>query len=103
MNFFKRFFRNCCLVFIISSSLQKCAPKKDIVINSKNVIATKNNGIPSGKKIIYMIDNKEVTEDFLMKIKKSEIESINVVKEKKEILKYTPKKVEGILIIKMKN
>ena len=78
--------------------LQNCSQKKELLFNSNNV----RNANQSTEKILYFIDKKEVSKDFLDRINPTNIQSVNVVKTAEEILRYTNKKVAGIIIIQLK-
>lgn len=53
-------------------------------------------------KILYILDGKIVRESVLKILSPNDIESINVIKDKKEVAKYTDKSYDGVIIIKMK-
>jgi hypothetical protein len=78
--------------------LQNCSQKKELIFNSNNV---RNANQPT-EKILYFIDKKEVSKDFLDRINPTNIQSVNVVKTAEEILRFTNKKVAGIIIIQLK-
>lgn len=56
----------------------------------------------SDSKVFILLNEKPITEAELEKINPNEVESVNVVKDKNEISKYTSDKVDGVLIITMK-
>lgn len=56
----------------------------------------------SDSKVLILLNEKPITEAELEKINPNEVESVNVVKDKNEISKYTSDKVDGVLIITMK-
>jgi len=78
--------------------LQNCSQKKELIFNSNNV---RNANQPT-EKILYFIDKKEVSKDFLDRINPTNIQSVNVVKTAEEMLRFTNKKVAGIIIIQLK-
>jgi hypothetical protein len=78
--------------------LQNCSQKKELIFNSKNV----RNANQSTEKILYFIDKKEVSKDFLDRINPTNIQSVNVLKTAEEMLGFTNKKVAGIIIIQLK-
>jgi len=78
--------------------LQNCSQKKELIFNSNNV----RNANQSTTEILYFIDKKEVPKDYLDRINPTNIQSVNVVKTAEEILRYTNKKVAGIIIIQLK-
>ncbi|MDA8957110.1 hypothetical protein N9H31_01010 [bacterium] len=78
--------------------LQNCSQKKELLFNSNNV----RNANQSTEKILYFIDKKEVSKDFLDRINPTNIQSVNVVKTAEEMLRFTNKKVAGIIIIQLK-
>jgi len=78
--------------------LQNCSQKKELIFNSNNVRNTNQ----STEKILYFIDKKEVSKDFLDRINPTNIQSVNVLKTAEEMLGFTNKKVAGIIIIQLK-
>jgi hypothetical protein len=78
--------------------LQNCSQKKELIFNSNNV----RNANQSTEKILYFIDKKEVSKDFLDRINPTNIQSVNVLKTAEEMLGFTNKKVAGIIIIQLK-
>jgi len=78
--------------------LQNCSQKKELIFNSNNV---RNANQPT-EKILYFIDKKEVSKDFLDRINPTNIQSVNVLKTAEEMLGFTNKKVAGIIIIQLK-
>jgi hypothetical protein len=80
------------------STFQQCTTKKHPVFNSKNVEQNEQ----LNTKILYLIDGKEITKEFLKTIEPSNIKSMYVLKGKKEISRHTHQKVAGIIIIKLK-
>jgi len=78
--------------------LQNCSQKKELIFNSNNV----RNANQSTEKILYFIDKKEVSKDFLDRINPTNLQSVNVLKTAEEMLGFTNKKVAGIIIIQLK-
>ena len=56
----------------------------------------------SESKVLILLNGKKITETELEKINPDEVESVNVIKDKEEIAKYTSDQYDGILIIKLK-
>ena len=98
MRSFKCIFLLLAFVLIAVSTFQQCTTKKHLVFNSKNV--EKNKQLIT--EVLYLMDGKEITKEFLKTIEPSNIRSMSVLKGEKEILKHTNKKVAGIVIIKLK-
>lgn len=98
MRYFKCIFLLLVFVLIAVCTFQQCTTKKYLVYNSKNVEKNKQ----LNTEVLYLIDGKEVTKEFLKTIEPSNIKSMNVLKNEKEILRHTHKKVAGIIIIKLK-
>ena len=80
--------------------LKNCASKNKTIIIKKADI--ENSNTTSSKNIFYIIDGKEVSANFIKTITPNNIESLTVIKDKKKVAKYTAKKVDGVIIIKMK-
>lgn len=58
---------------------------------------------PSSKsKILYIVDGKILSESKLKKLDTNKIDSLTVIKDKKEVSKYTKKKYDGVIVIVMK-
>lgn len=94
----KPIFLSLLFVSMTMFMLQNCSQKKELIFNSNNV----RNANQSTEKILYFIDKKEVSKDFLDRINPTNIQSVNVVKTAEEIVRFTNKKVAGIIIIKLK-
>ena len=88
---------------LIALLLTSCATKKQPNITQVNrnqiVFNTKHH---SNSKVLYIIDGKKISNKSLKKINSKNIESLQVIKNKKELLKYTKKKFDGAIIITMK-
>ena len=94
----KHIFLSLLFVSMTMCMLQNCSQKKALIFNSNNV----RNSNQSTTEILYFIDKKEVSKDFLDRINPTNIQSVNVVKTAEEMLRFTNKKVAGIIIIKLK-
>ncbi|WP_035899312.1 hypothetical protein [Leeuwenhoekiella sp. MAR_2009_132] len=56
----------------------------------------------SDSKVLFLINDKQITQAELEKINPDTIESLDVIKDKKEIAKYTTDEYDGVVIIKLK-
>lgn len=56
----------------------------------------------SNKKVLFLIDGKEISEEDLEKIDPNDIEEITVIKNKELISNYTTEDYDGVVIIKLK-
>ena len=56
----------------------------------------------SNNKVLYLIDNKIVTEASVHALNPNMIESINVLKGKKDVARYTTKDYDGVILITLK-
>ncbi|MDE5422855.1 hypothetical protein L3073_11605 [Ancylomarina sp. DW003] len=65
-------------------------------------VKTKNKRWTKDEVILYIADGKVITKEELKQIKPSEIESINIVKDKGEFKLYTDKKCDGLVVITLK-
>jgi serpin B len=54
------------------------------------------------QKILYVIDNKIISEDEIHKISPDNIESLKVIKDKEEIRYYSPENYNGAIVITLK-
>ena len=95
---FKRIFLSTLFISMTLCIFQNCTQIKEPIINSNNVQKVNQ----STGEILYFIDTKEISKDSLDSINPTNIQSINVVKKEEEIIRYTNKKVAGIIIIKLK-
>lgn len=100
MMHFKRIFLSTLFISMTLCIFQNCTQIKEprIYFNSNNVQKANQ----STGEILYFIDTKEISKDSLDSLKPTNIQSINVVKKEEEIIRYTNKKVAGIIIIKLK-
>ncbi len=95
---FKHMFLSLLFVSMTMCMFQNCSQKKELIFNTNNV----RNANQTTEKILYFINKKEVSKDFLDRINPTNIQSVNVVKTAEEMLRFTNKKVAGIIIIKLK-
>ena len=94
----KHIFLSLLFVSMTMCMFQNCSQKKELIFNTNNV----RNANQTTEKILYFINKKEVSKDFLDRINPTNIQSVNVVKTAEEMLRFTNKKVAGIIIIKLK-
>lgn len=91
---------------LITLVLIGCASKKQtITLSKKNETATiKTNAIKkvSNSKILYLVDGKEVSGKAIEKMDTNAIKTITVIKGKENVIKYTKKEYDGVIIIEMK-
>jgi hypothetical protein len=90
------------LFFTFTFSLNSCASKKNAKTSKKATINKTKDGHISKKNLLYLINGKEVTAEYINTIATDHIESITVIKGEKDVAKYTDKKYDGVIIIKMK-
>lgn len=96
------------LIFIITIvvSFTNCKTKKVTVTSNKNFVEKSielNKETEKKPVVLYIVDGKKVTAKEISRISPDDIEIITVIKNDKEILKYTTdKKYEGVILIKMK-
>ncbi|MDG1452470.1 MAG: hypothetical protein P8Q33_06780 [Polaribacter sp.] len=98
MKHVKHMFLTLLFVSMTMCMFQNCSQKKELIFNSNNV----RNANQSTAEILYFIEKEEVSKDFLDRINPTNIQSVNVVKTAEEIVRFTNKKVAGIIIIKLK-
>ena len=98
MKHFKRIFLSTLFILMTLCVLQNCTQKNGLTINSNHVHKVNQ----SDAEILYFIDKKEVSKDFLDRINPTNIQSVNVLKTAEEMLGFTNKKVAGIIIIQLK-
>jgi hypothetical protein len=90
------------LLVVFAFSIQSCASKKSQIVVNEKVISKKYDNEISNKNILYLIDGKEVSSNDIKKLETRNIASMDVIKDQKEIAKYTAKKYDGLIIVKMK-
>ena len=56
----------------------------------------------SDSKVLFLLNDKPINQAELEKINPDKIESVDVIKDKKEIAKYTTDEYDGVVIIKLK-
>ncbi len=56
----------------------------------------------SESKVLFLLNEKPITQAELEKINPDKIESVKVIKNKKEIAEYTSDEYDGVIIIEMK-
>lgn len=56
----------------------------------------------SNNKVLYLLDNEPITQEELEKLHPEKIESVTVIKDKKEMARYTADQYDGIILIQMK-
>lgn len=56
----------------------------------------------SDSKVLFILNEKPIAQSELEKINPDNIESVTVIKDQKEMVKYTSDKYDGVVIIKMK-
>ena len=56
----------------------------------------------SDSKVLYLLNGKIITQVELEKINPNKIESVDVIKDKKEIAKYTTDEYDGVVLVKLK-
>lgn len=74
--------------------------KGDVIAKKPTKVAISDN---LSKKILYIVNGKEISETHFRTIQPNDIESINVLKDKKAIDKYGEKGKEGVLEIQLKD
>ena len=102
MKNFNRHYLAYFLLFFVAFSIQSCASKKSQIIVNEKTVTKQYNINNSDKNILYIIDGKEVSANEIKNLDTDKIDSITVLKDKKEITKYTDKKYNGIVMIKLK-
>ena len=88
---------------LLSFSLLSCSNPKNALSNE--VFVTEANSSAKEKitsNVLYILDGKEIDKTILKSIEPNSIKSINVIKDKKEIKKYTTKTYEGVIVIHLK-
>ena len=89
------------LLISFTFSLGSCASKKNTASNKKIVIESKDDKF-SDKNILYIVDGKEVSSDYIKTMNPNDIDSLTVIKGDKHVAEYTDKKYDGVIIIKLK-
>ena len=70
---------------------------------SRKLQSSQKKIIPHHKSnVLYLMDGKEISAASLEKIAPEQIKSVSVIKEEKEVSKYTDKKYDGVILIELK-
>jgi hypothetical protein len=73
---------------------------KNFIYHEKYLL--KANPAKQTSNVLYLLDGKKISSDTMRKISTDSISSIHVIKDVKKIKKYTPKKYDGIILIRLK-
>lgn len=92
----------CLLLVLLAFGIHNCASKKNVTNEAGGLIIKSDKEKIEDKNILYLVDGKEVPSSFIKNIDTVDIESVTVIKGEKDVAKYTDKKYDGIIIIKMK-
>jgi len=76
--------------------------KDGVVLIITNEIQEKSAVTSSENKILFIVDGKQISQSESDMLVPENIESLEVIKEKKGIKKYTKKNYDGVVIIKLK-
>ena len=82
--------------------LASCASKNDVTVNKKAATEEYSKDSISEKNLLYLVDGKQVSSDYIKEINSNDIEKITVIKGEKDVRKYTDKEYDGVIIIEMK-
>jgi len=77
--------------------------KGGVLLITTNGAHEKGSKKDAADNILVLIGDKSITKEEMKKIDPKDIESIDVIKSKSGIKKYTRKKYDGVIIIKMKD
>jgi hypothetical protein len=80
----------------------QCSVKKDTIIINKETVSKQYKGEGFSSNVLYLVDNVETSANRIKEISANNIKSITVIKDKKEVIKYTDKDYEGVILITMK-
>lgn len=76
--------------------------KGGVLLIMTNNFQEKSTKTIDDSKVLYMMENKQLSREELERLNPEDIESIEVIKEDKEIRKITKGKYEGVVIITLK-
>lgn len=102
MKIIKRKYLRYFLLLTLTFGFTNCASKKTTTTPKVVVTKKKSNDKISEKNILYLVDGKEVSSEYIKKLNTNKIKSVTVIKGEKDIKKYTDKKYEGVIIIELK-
>lgn len=102
MKEFKRNYLRCLFLVLLAFGINNCASKKKVTAETGGIMVKSDKEKIEDKKILYIVDGKEVPSSFIKSIDTADIESVTVIKGEKDVAKYTDKKYDGVIIIKMK-
>lgn len=99
------------IIILFGITLLNCSSKKQILTdqNSENQrsieikpFQEKSTKSISESKALFLVDGKVFAQEEIEKIEPNDIDTITVIKDKKEIEKYTTDNYDGVVIIEMK-
>lgn len=102
MKIIKRKYVRYFLLLTLTFGFANCASKKNKTTPKIVVTEKKSNDKISEKNILYLVDGKEVSSEYIKNLSTDKIKSVTVIKGEKDIKKYTNKEYEGVIIIELK-
>lgn len=102
MKVLKRNYLKYLFLVLFAFGINSCVSKKKVATEAGKIIVKSKTEKIEDKNILYLVDGKEVDSEFIKTLSPQYIESVTVIKGEKDVAKYTDKKCDGIIIIKMK-
>ena len=102
MKVIKSSFFKCLFLLFLTIGFNNCVAKKKAIKESEIIIVKSDKEKIDEKNILYIVDGKEVASSYIKSISPNDIYSVTVIKGEKDVAKYTDKKYDGVIIIKMK-
>ena len=76
--------------------------KSDPTVKANFIEKTDTDKTLSKRKVLFLLEGKEITQAELKEKSPDKIKSIKVIRNKEEIAKYTPEDYVGVVIVKLK-
>lgn len=102
MKVLKRNYLKYLFLVLLAFGINNCVSKKKVATEDGKIIVKSKTENIEDKNILYLVNGKEVDSEFIKTLSPQYIESVTVIKGAKDVEKYTDKKYDGIIIIKMK-
>jgi len=76
--------------------------KSDKTPSTDSIKKSKDQKILQETKVIYLLEGKEVTSAEFKGLKPETVKSVSVIRDKKEMSKYTSKNCDGLVVVELK-
>ncbi|UZR97502.1 hypothetical protein [Chondrinema litorale] len=88
-------------IFLLFLILTACE-QEEIEIKKTNITKEQHAKKSTGSNVLYFVGDQQITREEIDDLDFDKIETVEVIKDKDKIRKYTPKDYDGIVILHMK-